>query len=253
MVILSEGHQMKSTTKVWALATVILFGAPAAANATTYDAAAAFEAGWTSSSNPNGVWSYGYSSSPGGAVTLYTTQVPGADSPTQQQMWIAPAVNCCTASPSVGFNNGPAFDDGNVAQLANQILLVSAVSGQPNQNLVTDLLFTAPVTGTYSLTSTFFGDQRGMNVGVDVLVNSTVLFSSFVTSFGQAVPFDTTLNLTAGDTVTFAVTDNGGAQNTGLDASLTITPLPAALPLFATGLGGLGLLGWRRRRKALAA
>jgi len=28
------------------------------------------------------------------------------------------------------------------------------------------------------------------------------------------------------------------------------TPLPAALPLFATGLGCLGLLGWRRKRKA---
>ena len=32
----------------------------------------------------------------------------------------------------------------------------------------------------------------------------------------------------------------------------TTTPLPAALPLFATGLGGLGLLGWRRKRKAKA-
>ena len=29
-------------------------------------------------------------------------------------------------------------------------------------------------------------------------------------------------------------------------------PFPAALPLFATGLGGLGLLGWRRKRKAQA-
>jgi len=29
-------------------------------------------------------------------------------------------------------------------------------------------------------------------------------------------------------------------------------PLPAALPLFATGLGGLGLLGCRRKRKAQA-
>ena len=28
-------------------------------------------------------------------------------------------------------------------------------------------------------------------------------------------------------------------------------PLPAALPLFATGLGVLGLLGWRRKRKAV--
>jgi hypothetical protein len=31
------------------------------------------------------------------------------------------------------------------------------------------------------------------------------------------------------------------------------TPLPAALPLFATGLGALGLLGWRRKRKAAAS
>ena len=28
------------------------------------------------------------------------------------------------------------------------------------------------------------------------------------------------------------------------------TPLPAALPLFATGLAGLGLLGWRRKKAA---
>jgi hypothetical protein len=33
---------------------------------------------------------------------------------------------------------------------------------------------------------------------------------------------------------------------------VTTTPLPAALPLFATGIGGLGLLGWRRKRKAQA-
>jgi len=30
------------------------------------------------------------------------------------------------------------------------------------------------------------------------------------------------------------------------------TPLPAALPLFASGLGALSLVGWRRKRKAAA-
>src|SRR5262245_10696584 len=30
---------------------------------------------------------------------------------------------------------------------------------------------------------------------------------------------------------------------------LNVVPLPAALPLFATGLGALGLLAWRRKRK----
>jgi hypothetical protein len=38
------------------------------------------------------------------------------------------------------------------------------------------------------------------------------------------------------------------------DATFTavVTPLPDALPLFASGLVGLGLLGWRRKRKAAA-
>jgi hypothetical protein len=39
-----------------------------------------------------------------------------------------------------------------------------------------------------------------------------------------------------------------------LDATSTpATPLPAALPLFGTGLGALGLLGWRRKRKSRAS
>jgi hypothetical protein len=41
---------------------------------------------------------------------------------------------------------------------------------------------------------------------------------------------------------------------TGAAQSFTITtttPLPAALPLFATGLGTLGLLGWSARRFGL--
>jgi hypothetical protein len=35
-------------------------------------------------------------------------------------------------------------------------------------------------------------------------------------------------------------------------APVSATPLPAALPLFATGLGAMGLFGWRRKRKGAA-
>ena len=37
--------------------------------------------------------------------------------------------------------------------------------------------------------------------------------------------------------------------NTG---SVSVTPIPAALPLFATGIGAMGLIGWRRKRRAQA-
>ena len=44
-----------------------------------------------------------------------------------------------------------------------------------------------------------------------------------------------------------------GAQQVGTwTITEEVTPIPAALPLFATGLGGLGVLGWRRKRKVQA-
>ena len=64
----------------------------------------------------------------------------------------------------------------------------------------------------------------------------------------------------AGDTMTFGLvqftTDSLSVVATNEYDALTFqlaqTPLPAALPLFAAGLGALGLLGWRRKRKAQA-
>jgi len=51
--------------------------------------------------------------------------------------------------------------------------------------------------------------------------------------------------------------DNGPDPQASFDLALTVpgvtleqTPLPAALPLFATGLGALGMIGWRRKRKS---
>lgn len=48
---------------------------------------------------------------------------------------------------------------------------------------------------------------------------------------------------------TLATSKVVGVYETWID---TTTPLPATLPLFATGLGALGLMAWRRKHKVAA-
>jgi len=53
----------------------------------------------------------------------------------------------------------------------------------------------------------------------------------------------------SGDFFLYASTEG---QSSATELGANGTPLPATLPLFATGLGGLGLLGWRKKQKAKA-
>jgi len=55
----------------------------------------------------------------------------------------------------------------------------------------------------------------------------------------------------AGNPTPLSAALDGYASQT-FDISIATTPIPEALPLFATGLGFLGLLGWRRKKKAAA-
>jgi hypothetical protein len=225
---------------------VCLTSVAASATIITYDPADGFASGWTTGDNPNGDWSYGYSSTFGGAVTLYDARVIGSDS-SNELFWVSSSQNCCVASPAVGINNGPAFDDGNVALGANQLDLVSSVY----QNLVTDLVFTAPSSGTYAIDGAFTGSQRGIGVSVEVLVNNSPIFSSTVTSFGEVVPFSADVYLAAGNTVEFEVLQGEGLQNTGFDVSLTTSvPEPETWSLISLGFLGLGLMGHYRRLSA---
>ncbi|WP_395017623.1 PEP-CTERM sorting domain-containing protein [Dongia sp.] len=47
-------------------------------------------------------------------------------------------------------------------------------------------------------------------------------------------------------------TYHGIAHITATPVAVATTPLPAALPLFLSAIGGMGYLGWRRRKSAAA-
>jgi hypothetical protein len=85
------------------------------------------------------------------------------------------------------------------------------------------------------------------DVSIDLsAINPTTLFPlTYDSRWGQIVVIDF-----CGYCVT-AFGAAGGIDNVNFSVA-SETPLPAALPLFATGLGAFGLLGWRRKRKAQA-
>lgn len=72
------------------------------------------------------------------------------------------------------------------------------------------------------------------------------LLNGVKTSFSSAN--DNSLDLTG---TTFTFEEDTSSDPTFYVSALdfTATPIPATLPLFATGLGAMGLFGWRRKRK----
>ena len=62
-----------------------------------------------------------------------------------------------------------------------------------------------------------------------------------------ATHFDSTFKTTSGYAFYY---DNESQEAAGtITSALATTPVPAALPLFAGGLGAIGLFGWRRKKK----
>ena len=94
------------------------------------------------------------------------------------------------------------------------------------------------------------------DIAVQTITDPTIL--SFVTGSST---FDVNLSLTAtgvNDTEGFSWNSSSPATPAGLTVDyvynpVSTTPLPPALPLFTTGLAGLGLMAWRSLRKQKAA
>ena len=127
---------------------------------------------------------------------------------------------------------------------------------------------TFDLTGFNPSTTKIIGQWSSDNQGGDIVINgaTTGQSNNNIEAFRDWVPFSILTGFIAGmNTLDFVVANapcpdcKNGDNPTALrvemsgTADLATVPLPAALPLFAGGLGVIGLLARRRKRKQMAA
>src|SRR5206468_9519859 len=148
--------------------------------------------------NPNGIWSYGYSSTLNSALVLFDNNQPrlGVDSWASSQIGV---------DPNVIYN-----------QTGSDVVLAGTVPLQPGDLMFhpgpsgqfSHIIFTAPAAGTYSIAGSFGGlDIAGTSTDVHVLINGVERFKGNVNGTrGSLVPFSLqAIALRQGDTIDFAV------------------------------------------------
>jgi len=117
--------------------------------------------------------------------------------------------------------------------------------------------FTAPTTGTYSVTSECFGDDTGERAhAVNILKNGVALFSpGSISSFGGTQNYDFNVSLSSTDVLSFVAyggsVDNCGFCNlsTGLTAQISAVPEPSTWAMMILGFAGIGFMAYRRKSK----
>lgn len=169
-------------------------------------------------------------------------------------------------------------------QVPNSIIVGRAITGTASNGTVqfgstyltmdpesqtVDVRFTAPSAGTYTITGDFFGADNQTNcspcashpVLITDSLSGTIYGPQTISTYLQSYAFDLTETLSGGEQVNFlAETGTGGCTycnlSTGLDATISSTPLPSTWIMILTGLVGLGFFayhGTKNRSAALAA
>jgi hypothetical protein len=230
-------------------------GSVTSANATLAVGSASYDLAtdFSTNTNPNGNWSYGYSTSLGGAMTLYTDF--GFDTSDSLNYWRFNS----SGIPGVYYNSTDAVQGPTSLRLApHQLIFHPGASGQYSV-----IRFTAPASGQYALKAKFSGmDQTGPTTDVHVLKNGTSIFDGNISGFGALASTNGVLTLTQGETVDFVVGAGGNGyyyDSTGIAAELilltiqpTITRQPAAVTAvagsnatFSVGTAGAGPLNYQ--------
>jgi hypothetical protein len=115
--------------------------------------------------------------------------------------------------------------------------------------------FSSNLPASYGTFSFIYNGAGGNGLGIgDNCIPGECFIDPGMDTAGMAFfPVTASGGLTFEEAIIASTSDSNTAfESTGgsLTPASPATPLPATLPLFATGLGALGLLGWFRKRKA---
>jgi hypothetical protein len=238
---MAKAHKTSHLAEV--VAASLIMGA---GSALAYDVAADF----STNSNPNGVWTYGYSLTLGGTLIPYTDHGTFTGNLNGVGYWR----NNISGGAPVDTHNYSANNLTNNTGLATEVLLAGTSTFHPGpQDQYSVFRFTAPTTGQYQLNASFWGTvESGTTTDVHILDNGVGIYSVEITGFMNFTgPSTTVLSLTTGDHIDFEVgygTDGDfTSDGTGISAQLNPVPEPSTLALAGLGVAAL-MLSQRKGR-----
>ena len=201
---------------------------------------------FNASTNPSGAWSYGWTSTLGGAFTAFSINGAGYG---VDQWW--------GANGSVVFHNPTS---GALSPWGTIYAEPGALAAHPgSQGELAVVRWTAQSSGSYTVNAGFYGiSQSGQTTTTDVhvLKNGVSSFDGLVEGHWanekvRVGPSVLNFSLNAGDNVDFVVGygSNGNyyCDSTRLDATITAVPEPETYAMLLAGLGLVGAIARRRK------
>lgn len=112
------------------------------------------------------------------------------------------------------------------------------------------LTWTAPSNGTFTISGSYVNGNYGQSTNFAIVdsLNNTLLAKQTLSAGSTVNTFSFTRSYSAGDVIQFQAGTPAAAQGSPLGLAVMIVPEPTSAGLLMAGVGGLALVGLRRRR-----
>ncbi|MEX0322004.1 MAG: PEP-CTERM sorting domain-containing protein [Puniceicoccaceae bacterium] len=201
-------------------------------------------------SNPSGVWSYGWKATASGTFVLFDTYIPNG---TYNPNW---NTNVHQWYSSQDPNISATFNPTNSIQTGHATALIemppNSMMLHPGDTELAVMRYTAPLTGSYNFSGGFYdysNSVNGVTIESSIFTGGITQWLTVVAYTGEVTSSPSLFNvdfvLTAGQTVDFQVANYGALDSdlTGFEVTVTSpVPEPSTYALISMGVLGLVLV-----------